>query len=82
MDLAPPPGRLRNVRPADTAPLPGRGLMDDRFPEQQDEQDLGLPDGEAVDRPPRATRLRIILTMSLLSWLMVALAIAWIARTA
>jgi hypothetical protein len=38
-------------------------------------------EAEIVDRAPRSTRLRVILTLALLSWMMLALAIAWVARS-
>lgn len=39
-----------------------------------------LPAAEIVDRARHPTRLRVILTLSVLSWILVALAIAWVVR--
>ena len=54
-------------------------------PEQRDSAENSgsdrLPEAEAIDRAPRPTRLRVVLALSLLSWIMLALAIAWVARS-
>ena len=50
--------------------------------EQHDSAETGgsddLPVAEDVDRAPRPTRLRVVLALSLLSWVMLALAVAWV----
>jgi hypothetical protein len=38
----------------------------------------GGPESHAADRAPYATRLRLVLMLSLLSWALVILAVAWL----
>lgn len=90
--LRAPHGRLADTRTLEFAiPMIERSALrevqtDEQCAQQAESYDDSVdltatsasPAGDAADRAPYATRLRVVLLLSLASWALVILAVAWI----